>query len=192
LLTVTGGKLTTCRAIAHDALRALQGRLPELAALKKKGPFLGMPPPLEDSALPEPVRLRLRGRYGADAPALVAAARPGELEPIPETSTLWAELRWAARSEGVVHLEDLLLRRTRLGLLLPRGGEALLPRLRALCQLELGWDDARWEAEERAYLALWRAHYSPPEPARLPAQATGTEAARGQPVPPPPSGLQSQ
>ena len=41
---------------------------------------------------------------------------------IPGTETLWAELRWAARAEAVVHLEDLLLRRTRLGLLLRGGG----------------------------------------------------------------------
>jgi glycerol-3-phosphate dehydrogenase len=40
---------------------------------------------------------------------------------IPNTNVLWAELRWAARSEGVVHLDDLLLRRVRLGLLLAAG-----------------------------------------------------------------------
>jgi glycerol-3-phosphate dehydrogenase len=77
--------------------------------------------------------------------------------------TLWAELRWAARAEGVVHLDDLLLRRVRLGHLLPGGGEALLPETRAICQAELGWDDARWENEEAAYLDLWRRYYSLPE-----------------------------
>lgn len=50
----------------------------------------------------------------------------------------------------------------RLGLLLPNGGEAHLPPLRALCQRELGWDDARWESEARDYLTLWRAHYALP------------------------------
>jgi glycerol-3-phosphate dehydrogenase len=189
LVTVTGGKLTTCRAIAHDALKVLKHRLPGVAALKKKGPFLETPPSLDDTPLAEDVRLRLRGRHGPDAPGLVAAARPGELEPVPDTSTLWAELRWAARAESIVHLDDLLLRRTRLGLLLPRGGEAHLPALRALCQEELGWDDARWEAETQAYLKLWRSHYSPPPPARIPAHPP-EGAVLGQPVPEPPSGLE--
>jgi glycerol-3-phosphate dehydrogenase len=163
LLTVTGGKLTTCRAIAHDALRALRGRLPELAALKSDGPFLDTPPSLDEASLTPQARLRLRGRYGAAVSALVASAQPGELAPVSRTSTLWAELRWAARHEHVVHLDDLLLRRVRLGLLLPDGGAAHLPALRALCQRELGWDDARWDSEARAYLTLWRAHYGLPE-----------------------------
>jgi hypothetical protein len=62
-----------------------------------------------------------------------------------------------------------LLRRVRLGLLLPEGGSAHLPALRALCQRELGWDDARWDSEARAYLTLWRTHYALPEQPRLPA-----------------------
>ncbi len=75
---------------------------------------------------------------------------------------LWAELRWAAREEGVVHLEDLMLRRVRIGLLLPEGGSPFLSRIRSICQPELGWDDARWQAEEAAYLALWHQCYSLP------------------------------
>ncbi|WP_375767381.1 FAD-dependent oxidoreductase [Archangium gephyra] len=174
LVTVTGGKLTTCRAIAHDALRALRRRIPELAALKPEGPFLDTAPSLEDVPLSAEARMRLQGRYGADAPALVAAARPGELAPVPGTSTLWAELRWAARTESVVHLDDLLLRRVRLGLLLPRGGTAHLPALRAICQQELGWDDARWESEARAYLTLWHTHYALPEQPHLPMENEAT------------------
>jgi glycerol-3-phosphate dehydrogenase len=84
------------------------------------------------------------------------------------TQTLWAELRWAARAEGVVHLEDLMLRRTRLGHLLPSGGSELLPHIRAVCQPELGWEDDRWGREEEAYLALWRDCYSLPDAAVIP------------------------
>jgi glycerol-3-phosphate dehydrogenase len=128
--------------------------------------------------LDEPSRRRLLGRYGADAAALVVAAQPGELDPIPPTNFLWAELRWAARAEGVVHLEDLLLRRVRLGLLLPRGGRDLLRRVREICQPELGWDDARWEAEAAAYLDLWDCSYSPPEAAAVPDWRATLERAR--------------
>jgi len=98
----------------------------------------------------------------------VRRAHPGELEFIPGTQAVWAELRWAAYAEGVVHLEDLLLRRVRLGLVLPNGGKAHLPRIRAICQGELGWDDARWKQEEEDYLELVRTHYSLPDPTTIP------------------------
>ena len=113
-------------------------------------------------------RRRLRGRYGAHALDLVARAQPGELEPVPGTQTLWAELRWAAHAEGVVHRDDLLLRRVRLGLVLLNGGKAHLSRIRAMCQGELGWDDGRWEQEEASYLALVRKHYGLPDAAAIP------------------------
>ncbi|MEG2962706.1 MAG: glycerol-3-phosphate dehydrogenase C-terminal domain-containing protein, partial [Janthinobacterium sp.] len=87
----------------------------------------------------------------------------GELAPVPGTQTLWAQLRWGARNEDVRHLDDLLLRRTRLGLQLAGGALAIMPRLRAICQHELGWSDARWDAEQQRYLALWRRHYSVPQ-----------------------------
>jgi glycerol-3-phosphate dehydrogenase len=170
LLTVTGGKLTTFRLIALDALRSVRSRLPGLPDLDDRVPVLNpvdVALPIENH-LDEAQRRRLLGRYAADAPALVTAAQPGELEPIPGTQTLWAEMRWAARSEGVIHLDDLLLRRVRLGHLLPQGGAALLPQIRAICQPELGWDDARWDAEEAAYLELWHCCYSLPDRAAVP------------------------
>jgi glycerol-3-phosphate dehydrogenase len=51
---------------------------------------------------------------------------------------------------------------------LPQGGAALLPRIRDICQPELGWDDARWQGEEAAYLDLWRAAYGLPDRATVP------------------------
>ncbi len=164
LLTITGGKLTTFRLIALDAIKAVRHRLPDLPEIDQRLPVLNPVNVALPSAegLDERTRRRLLGRYGADAPALVAAAQPGELAAIPGTHTLWAELRWAARAEGVIHLEDLLLRRTRLGLQLPRGGASLLPAIRAICQSELGWTEARWQQEADAYQALWQRAYSLP------------------------------
>jgi glycerol-3-phosphate dehydrogenase len=95
--------------------------------------------------------------------ALVEAAQEDELTPISGTPYLWAELRWAARAEGVVHLDDLLLRRVRLGLLLKDGGAKLMGRIQAICQAELGWDDGRWQTEAAAYLALRRRYYGLPK-----------------------------
>jgi len=182
LLTVTGGKLTTYDAIARDALGALR---PRFAGRIPRGAGAGDPPidPVDPPAagprpvaggtpgpglapgpdLPPGTRRRLAGRYGRDLGGLLAAAWDDELEPIPGTPEPWAAVRWAARAEGVVHLEDLLLRRVRLGLLLREGGTDLLPRVRAIAQPELGWDDVRWIAEEAAYRALWARGYAPPE-----------------------------
>jgi len=176
LLTVTGGKLTTFRLMALDALKAARHRLPALR-VRRAGAraFDPVEPDLPGaaSALDDDARRRLVGRYGAEARALVAAARPEELAAIPGTRSLWAELRWAARAEGVVHLEDLLLRRVRLGLLLPDGARDVLPDARKICQAELGWDDARWERETDAYLRSWRACYSVPADASTAPQPGG-------------------
>ncbi len=170
LLTVTGGKLTTFRKIALDALCAVRRRLPEMPEPRSDVPVLDpVDVPLPSAnALDAAQRQRLLGRYGAAAPHLTEAAQPGELEAIPGTETLWAELRWAARSEAVEHLDDLLLRRTRLGILLPEGGREILSDVRAICQRELGWDDARWETEAAAYLELWDCCYSLPSKASIP------------------------
>jgi glycerol-3-phosphate dehydrogenase len=165
LLTVTGGKLTTFRLMAHDALRAIRRRLPGRPSFDRRLRMLDKPP-AESSLyadLAPADRLRLVGRHGADAPAILAASDPGELAPIGESPALWAELRWAAQAEGVVHLDDLLLRRVRLGLLLPKGGLPLMERIREIVQAELGWDDARWAHEAEAYDRLWRQCYHLPD-----------------------------
>ncbi|MCI0397733.1 MAG: glycerol-3-phosphate dehydrogenase/oxidase [Chloroflexi bacterium] len=158
LLTISGGKLTTFRAMAHDALQAI--RLPGRPSLQE-GRVLDEPGELVAPAGVGPARwLRLLGRYGAETGEVVAAAGPGELAPAGQSMALWAELRWAARAEGVVHLDDLLLRRVRLGLLLPQGGLPWLEEIRAIVQPELGWDDARWEEEAAAYAGRWQSAYS--------------------------------
>jgi glycerol-3-phosphate dehydrogenase len=169
LLTVAGGKLTTFRRIALDALRAARKHLPDMPEPDGELPVLSpVNVPLGPADLSESERRRLLGRYGARAPALVAAAREGELERVPGAETVWAELRWAARAEGVVHLDDLMLRRTRLGLLLPGGGKAILERVAAICREELGWDAPTWSGEAAAYLRLWRNHYSLPDRSTIP------------------------
>jgi glycerol-3-phosphate dehydrogenase len=164
LLTIAGGKLTTFRLMAHDALRMVRSRLPGQPVFDPRKRVFDLPPAdweLRGDFDPA-TRLRLAGRYAADAPALTAAAHPGELTPIDGGLSLWAELRWTARVEGVVHLDDLLLRRVRLGLTAPQGGLPLLDRIRAIAQPELGWDDARWQQEAEDYARLWKRCYSPP------------------------------
>jgi glycerol-3-phosphate dehydrogenase len=170
LLTVTGGKLTTFRLIAQDAIHAIRHHFPDLPELDHNPPVLD---PV-DVALPttqeldEATRRRLLGRFGALAPRLVAAAKPGELVPVPGTHTLWAELRWAARTEQVHHLDDLMMRRTRLGLLMPQGGAATFHKLQQICKQELGWTAKRWKDEQTRYQKLWRQYYSLPPIDQIP------------------------
>lgn len=166
LVAIAGGKLTTFRAIALDALRLVQAQLPGWRdPLDVRAVFAPVAMPAGRGGVDAGLGRRLRGRYGACAAALLDAARPGELERIPGTDTAWAELRWAARAEAVQHLDDLLLRRTRLGLLLRGGGVAHMARIRAICQPELGWGDAHWAQEEAAYRAHWNQHHGLPDEA---------------------------
>jgi glycerol-3-phosphate dehydrogenase len=162
LVTVTGGKLTTFRMMARMTLKALEGRV-SVGGVEKPAT------PPDDvlwasewmSALDTPARQRLLGLYGSAAPMVYHAA-PRECRPVPGSPVLWAELRWAARSEGVVHLDDLMLRRTRLGLLLPEGAQGLLEQVKGVVQVELGWSDAQWAAEVDRYRGIWRSSYGPP------------------------------
>jgi glycerol-3-phosphate dehydrogenase len=162
LLTVSGGKLTTFRLMAHTALRAVRAALPKHAIPRRTMRVLD---PLPDEALvcnlPGDQRLRLLGRYGAEACNLVDAAYEGDVAAISPSPSLWAELRWAARTEGVVHLDDLLARRLRLNINLPGGGLNETEKIRSIVQTELGWDDDHWVKEEAAYRELWKKYYSP-------------------------------
>jgi len=49
----------------------------------------------------------------------------------------------------------------RLGLLLPHGAQEEMARVREIVQPELGWDDARWQAEFTRYVELYKKAYSP-------------------------------
>jgi glycerol-3-phosphate dehydrogenase len=162
LLTVSGGKLTTFRLMAQTALRAVRAMLPEHPRLHWHERVLNpLPPETTVCELPPDLRLRLLGRYGSEACHLAEIAEKGELETIGPSPSLWSELRWAARAEGVVHLDDLLARRLRLAINLPGGGLNEMSPIRAIAQPELGWDDGRWEEEAARYRQTWQEYYSP-------------------------------
>ena len=170
LFTVTGGKLTTFRLIGLDVLKAIRHRLQEMPEPDHHMPVLNQ----VDYQIPEcndmsdKCRRRLLGRFGTDALSMVNSAHPGEMETISGSNYLWAELRWAARSEGVCHLDDLLLRRTRLGHILPKGADSILPRVKSICLEELGWSENRWKQEQLDYQTLWGDNYSLPSNETIP------------------------
>ena len=164
LVTVTGGKLTTFRRLAWDALKAARPFLPSEKLPDKQKPIFSRPPdkPPNRFGLADTVWHRLYGRYGQRAEAMVQAAAPRDLKLIPGTHTLWAELPFVAANEWVRHLSDLLLRRVRIGLLTAQGGKEHLKRIRSLCRPALPWDNKRWKEEMAMYLKHWNRYHGLP------------------------------
>jgi glycerol-3-phosphate dehydrogenase len=156
LIGITGGKLTTFRVTARQVLRVAARQLPQLVPGPDRPVFL--PPP--DAA---DAPLRLQGRLGTQAALLLAETPPQEQQTIGDTPYTWAELRWSARHEAVVCLNDLMMRRTRLGLVCADGAGEHLPRILQICSEELGWDTARCRAEDDAYRQYWRRRHAPPK-----------------------------
>lgn len=163
LVTITGGKLTTFRKLAWTALKAIKPFVAAKLIGKGKPVFSPLPDNLKNGSVPDPFYVnRLYGRYGSRAKNLIKDAAPDQLTAIPETFSLWAELPFTAANENIRHLSDLLLRRLRIGLLLPEGGRVYLDRIQKMVAPVLPWDDQKWEAEKALYLDNWRKNYSVP------------------------------
>ncbi|MFZ5851162.1 MAG: glycerol-3-phosphate dehydrogenase/oxidase [Actinomycetota bacterium] len=125
VVTVVGGKLTTYRRMAEEAVDAAVqvGRLATRAGPCRTSwlPLVGARPcPAPDPVDVPPNSLDwLHRRYGAEASLVASQAEgdPGLLAPVvPGLPVLGVELLWAARHEGALDEADLLDRRTRLGL----------------------------------------------------------------------------
>ena len=166
LISVCGGKLTTFRLIARDALKKANLYLPGVtvpAPANDASLFREATGEIDDkrfSVLESGQQQRLRGRFGVRLPDVLKKAADEDFQRVGTTNFLWLELRWAAREEQVQHLDDLLLRRTRIGNLLPNGAREQLGRAKALLLEEAGWSEERWQSECQRYNALWERAYS--------------------------------
>ena len=171
LVTVSGGKLTTFRLIALDVLEkcrevlALDKSVIQNQTLNDDHVFSNTAPTnTKFFTLPKALQQRLKGFYGRQLDTLLELAHEDDLAYVTDSNTIWAEIRFAARHEQVIHLDDLLLRRTRLGLILPHGAMTPLisARLKQICQQELGWDEQKWQQEAQRYQDLWQRYYHLP------------------------------
>ena len=171
LVTVSGGKLTTFRLIALDVLKVCQKVLEldesttEDNVVYSDQVFSNQTPTNPKfKTLPKPLQQRLQGFYGLKLDTLLELAHDDDLTYVTDSNTIWAEIRFAACCEQVIHLDDLLLRRTRLGLILPHGAMTPLisDRLKQICQQELGWDEQKWQQEVERYTQLWQRYYHLP------------------------------
>lgn len=117
LVTVVGGKLTTYRRMAQDAVDAAVSGSGLVAGPCSTG-FIGLVGSASDAALAAvPAPARLVAKYGTEAPAVLALAASGAAGPVAEgTEITAAELAFGAAAEGALDADDLLERRTRLSL----------------------------------------------------------------------------
>ncbi len=163
LITISGGKLTTFRLMAHETLKRariyLGGRSTKVISKTQFDIHETREFPVNSLNTQE--KERLISRYGNDTIKLLKGAASKEIERIENTPYLWMELKWAAKNEKVIHLDDLLLRRTRIGLLLKKGGKYLMRRIRNTVASELEWDERRWKREIDSYNLIWKNYYSP-------------------------------
>ncbi|MCW8832761.1 MAG: FAD-dependent oxidoreductase, partial [Colwellia sp.] len=167
LVTASGGKLTTFRLTAVEAIAAATPWLKVKPRDQKEAEFINNIE-LSKANQPKPWLKRLTGRYGANAELILQqvngkSLQIDEQEMIASTQFCLAECRWALKHEAVVHLDDLLLRRTRLGLLLRNGAAELFSLIETICQQELGWDKVKWQNELSRYQAIIRQHYALPK-----------------------------
>jgi glycerol-3-phosphate dehydrogenase len=168
LISIAGGKYTTYRVMAADAVDAGAGDLPRLVppSCTDKVPLLGADGYFAmrnqvDALAAEyglhPYRvLHVLDRYGSMIRDVLepGLADPSLLETVPGAPDyLRAEIRYAVTHEGALHLEDVLTRRTRISIEYPHRGVESAPAVAALIGDILGWDDARQAAEIEQYAA---------------------------------------
>ena len=167
LVTITGGKFTTWRRMAKSAVDRIVEREGREAPCRTHEIPIGLPE--DPAALPqvpgvdEDSRAHLAGRYGhaaRDVLKLAAAAPQLTARISPELPDIAAEAAFAVGHEQARSLADVLLRRTRVGLLDARtlaspDSEGARRAARALAG-ELGWDDPRVERELRDWAEVAR------------------------------------
>jgi glycerol-3-phosphate dehydrogenase len=178
MVTVTGGKLTTYRAMAADAVDALADvvsrdapvgrcRTRRMALWGAVGHDRVVPDHRGRSVLSDAELAHLAGRYGAEAGALVALVQndPTLAEPlVAGMSYLRAEAVFAARYEMAMTLDDVLSRRTRARLYARDASDQAAAGVAELVADELGWSSAETTAQTAAYRALLAAERASEQP----------------------------
>nr|WP_066905677.1 glycerol-3-phosphate dehydrogenase/oxidase [Millisia brevis] len=169
LIAIAGGKYTTYRVMAKDAVDAaaeqdIPGRVAD--SVTERVPLMGADGYFalvnQTTAYGEqhglhPYRVtHLLDRYGSliDEVLALAEGRPELLEPITDApSYLQVEAVYAAAAEGALHLEDILARRTRISIEYPHRGVACAEQVARLVAPILGWDEEAIDREVSTYTA---------------------------------------
>lgn len=162
LINVTGGKLTTFRLIAEQVM-ALASQVLNIAPISADTAMFSQVNTTLDAKFPPAIAQQILASYGAFSAEFYRQLDEKYGQPISYSRHLWAELIWSAKYEQIVHLDDLLLRRTRLGNVLPDGAQAQLAAIKTLCLPWLGWSERQWQDEVKRYRNIWQKYYSLPK-----------------------------
>jgi glycerol-3-phosphate dehydrogenase len=165
LVRVSGGKYTTYRVMARDAVDAVLG---EGARGRPSGtaelPIIGAAARSDLDALATRIAARhgvgelagrsLVDRHGTEAEAVLALGAVGDRNRTLADGFpyLEAEVAWAVEQEHALSLDDVLSRRIRLAPELRDRGAAIAPRVAAILGECLGWDEGRRAEEVTSYL----------------------------------------
>ena len=170
LTVVGGGKLTTYRVMARDAvdfalgpeaagLDSITSEIPLVGAVGEAAMRRRMPALRRRFGWSEQQTDHLLHRYGSLIEELLdliaedsSLAHPLEHAP----AYLRAEIAYACISEGVLHLEDIMMRRTRLVYEVEDQGEGAVPEIAEIAEQWLGWGLERMEEEVARYGAWAR------------------------------------
>jgi glycerol-3-phosphate dehydrogenase len=192
LVLVAGGKYTTYRVMAEDAVDAAVAGLPGVPPSRTAHlPLVGAHQwdAVRDSApqlatgwgLPEETVGRLLRRHGdriGDVLEL-ARSRPELARPLTGApGYLAAEVVHAVTAEGALHLDDVLTRRTRVSIETGHRGVESAPEVAGLMAAALGWDEERTAREVEHYAARVDAER---ESQRMPDDRTADAARLGAP-----------
>jgi glycerol-3-phosphate dehydrogenase len=168
LVVVAGGKYTTYRVMARDAVDAAVGALdrvvpascthlvPLVGAVGYQALFNARARLAAEAGLSVRQVEHLLGRYGSELATLqaVMAEHPELAQPLPGAEDYLAvEVRYAASHEGALHLDDVLTRRTRISIeTWDRGLAAAEPAARLIASV-LRWDHTTIRRELEHYRA---------------------------------------
>ncbi|HEY0402558.1 MAG TPA: glycerol-3-phosphate dehydrogenase/oxidase [Blastococcus sp.] len=192
LVLVAGGKYTTYRVMAEDAVDAAVAGLPGVPASRTAHlPLVGAHQwdVVRDSApqlaagwnLPEESVERLLRRHGDRIGDVLELARAQPALARPLTGApgyLAAEVVHAVTAEGALHLDDVLTRRTRVSIETGHRGVESAPEVAGLMAEALGWDEERTAREVEHYTARVAAER---ESQRMPDDRTADAARLGAP-----------
>lgn len=137
LVNLTGGKLTTFLETGQEIMEQVAKQL----AITLGSPQL--PPPSPRHPLSE------RSDPSAGSGSII------------DTVHFWNEITEHLIHGAITNLDDLLLRRTRIGLLVGKPLERIKDQLAPLCQQHLGWESAQFEQQWLRYWKIWHRYYSP-------------------------------
>ncbi len=155
LVTITGGKWTSYRLMAEDAVDSIiaQGKIEKKKCITKSLPIHGYLKPKHNPTY-APAHMAV---YGSDQDAILDLIKADSAlgEKIhPNHPYTCAEVVWAVRYEMAQKIEDVLSRRVRLLFMDAKAAQAATQKVAELMAAELGYDQAWIDAEVADFMTL--------------------------------------